>query len=210
MVLQGSILELDRCVHCGVDKPSLPHVTTLETLDHKETNKRRWSVYKCTRCGGAILAGSPAGNRNIYEMYPAPIHVDSEIPERPREYLEQAINSISSPAGAVMLTASAIDAMLKAKGLKDGSLYNRIKQAVEINLITEEMSVWAHDVRLDANDQRHADDNAPLPTIDDAKRVIEFSQALATFLFVLPARVQRGINSANKSSKKDAVDRASS
>lgn len=61
------------------------------------------------------------------------------------------------------------------------------------------MAAWAHEVRLDANDQRHADDESPLPEIEDVKRVIEFARALATFLFVLPARVQRGISSAHKS-----------
>jgi hypothetical protein len=60
------------------------------------------------------------------------------------------------------------------------------------------MAQWAHDIRLDANDQRHADENALLPTIDDAKRVIEFAIALAQFIFVLPARVQRGIQSAKQ------------
>jgi hypothetical protein len=91
-----------------------------------------------------------------------------------------------------MLAASAIDAMLKAKNYKTGSLYDRINKAVADKLITEEMGLWAHDVRLDANDQRHSDENAPLPTYGDADRVIEFAKALAQFLFILPARVARG------------------
>ena len=200
MAVQGNILELDKCVHCGVDKPSFPALgTAMVTSDHSNRNERNWRVYACTRCGGALLAGSLQGNRNVYEMYPQEMNVDEEIPLRAKEYLEQAINSISSPAGAVILAASSIDSMLKAKGLKAGSLYSRIKNAVETHLITEEMATWAHDVRLDANDQRHADDEAPLPNHEDAKRVIEFAQALATFLFVLPARVQRGIQSVKES-----------
>ena len=199
MALQGAILEIEKCVHCGVDKPSLPKIFNFETNNHRKQNVREWGVYVCTRCGGAVLAGSPKGNRNIYEMYPSSRDVESEIPQRPKEYLEQAIASISAPAGAVMLAASSVDAMLKAKNLKEGSLYSRIKLAVENNLITTEMAAWAHDVRLDANDQRHADENAPLPSSEDAERVIEFAQALATFLFVLPARVQRGIEKAKQS-----------
>lgn len=200
MAVQGNILELERCVHCGVDKPSLHPITNIITTKaHNNKNERTWRVYGCIRCGGAILTGSLKGNSNIYEMYPEQINIDEEIPDRAKEYLEQALNSISSPAGAVMLAASSIDSMLKAKNLKSGSLYSRIKSAVDTNLITEEMATWAHDVRLDANDQRHADDEAPLPNYDDAKRVIEFAQALATFLFVLPARVQRGIKSAKES-----------
>jgi len=61
------------------------------------------------------------------------------------------------------------------------------------------MAQWAHDVRLDANEQRHADDDSPLPTPDDAKRVIDFVQALGMFLFVLPGRVKRGIENAKSS-----------
>lgn len=55
------------------------------------------------------------------------------------------------------------------------------------------MSQWAHQIRLEANDQRHADDNASLPTEVDVKRVVEFAIALGEFLFVLPNRVQTAI-----------------
>ena len=91
-----------------------------------------------------------------------------------------------------MLAASSIDAMLKDKGYKDGNLNSRIKLAAEDNLITEEMAAWAHDVRLDANDQRHADEGASLPTPAEAEKTIEFASALAQFLYVLPAMVTRG------------------
>jgi hypothetical protein len=117
--------------------------------------------------------------------------VDDSVPIRARQFLTQAIGSIHAPAGAVMLAGSAIDAMLKEKGLKDGSLYKRIDQAAAENLITREMALWAHEVRLEANDQRHADEEAELPEEADARRVIEFSKALAQFLFVLPAQVAR-------------------
>ena len=43
--------------------------------------------------------------------------------------------------------------MLKAKDYTEGSLYSRIDKAVEDRLITKEMAAWAHEVRLDANDQ---------------------------------------------------------
>ena len=58
------------------------------------------------------------------------------------------------------------------------------------------MAKWAHQIRLDANDQRHADENAGLPTGADAERCIEFAKALGQFMFVLPARITRGISGA--------------
>jgi hypothetical protein len=95
-----------------------------------------------------------------------------------------------------MLAASAVDAMLKAKDYKKGSLYDRIDKAVSDHLITDDMSKWAHEVRLDANDQRHADEGAPSPNKADAERVVDFARALGDFLFVFPARVTRGISKA--------------
>ena len=92
-----------------------------------------------------------------------------------------------------MLAASAVDSMLKLRGITDGGLYSRIEKAAEQHLITLEMSKWAHEIRLDANDQRHADESAPLPTDADAKKCIDFAVALGDILFVLPARVRRGL-----------------
>jgi hypothetical protein len=141
---------------------------------------------------------SQGGTNIILKIWPESTIVDDSIPERAREYLSQAISSISAPAGAVMLAASAIDAMLKDKGYKDGTLYSRIESAAKTHLITDEMASWAHDIRLDANDQRHADESITLPSSLDATKSIEFANALAQFLYVLPARVERGrkINSA--------------
>ena len=101
-----------------------------------------------------------------------------------------------------MLAASAVDAMLKAKGYKTDSLYKRIQQAASDHLITEEMAKWAHQVRLDANDQRHADEAVPLPTSTDARKSVDFAKALAIFMFVLPSRVQRGLTESAQQSEK--------
>jgi len=91
------------------------------------------------------------------------------------------------------ITPSAVDAMLKLRGYTQGSLYIRIEKAAEDNVLTKDMAAWAHTVRLDANDQRHADEAATLPSTADAKRVLEFALALGAFLFVLPTRIERGI-----------------
>ena len=205
-------LLLARCPHCQIDNPNLASILQqtangypfFQTLDHQKTVSRLWKIYRCSRCGGLVLAG---GNTNGYdyiqsidssnnisatEIYPRPTQVDASLPAVAKEYLTQAINSVHSPAGSVMLCASAVDAMLKDKGYTDGSLFARINKATEDHLITEGMKEWAHEIRLDANDQRHADQGAALPTTADAQRNIEFAQALGQFLYALPARVAQG------------------
>lgn len=139
-----------------------------------------------------------ASMSDVLEVWPAPQTVHDSIPQRARTFLQQAISSIAAPSGAVMLAASAVDAMLKDKGLKEGNLYTRIGKASAEHLITAEMAEWAHEVRLDANDQRHADEEGPMPDEADARKSIEFTLALAQFLFVLPARVADGRARASK------------
>ena len=181
MTLLEQHLNIDRCPQCSVSKPSLGKVLEIETTNHSGSNKRHWRIYKCSTCGGLVTASAATPNQAIIEMFPKIESVDDAIPERAREYLMQSIASVHAPAGAVMLAASSVDAMLKEKGYKDGTLYKRIEQAANDHLITAEMALWAHEVRLDANDQRHADQNATLPNEIDAKRVIDFASSLAQF-----------------------------
>lgn len=196
MPLLGTQLDLDRCPHCSVDRPSLVHATEVVTADYQNSIRRVWRIYRCTRCGGVVTASAANPDQPVVEWYPRSPDVDDALPERAREYLRQALNSMHTPAGAVMLAASAVDAMLKAKGYKDGSFYARIDKATEAHLITREMAQWAHEVRLDANEQRHADMTAPLPTPEEARRILDFALALGQFLYVLPARVQQGLQQA--------------
>ncbi len=194
----GQSLGLLRCPHCNIAKPNLQAANSVATKDDKERRARIWLCYKCTTCGGVLLAVAPVVDPNdpyrmdITDIWPSPQVVHESVPERARTFLEQAIASIHAPAGAVLLAGSAIDAMLKEKGLKKGSLYSRIETAATEHLITAEMAEWAHEVRLEANDQRHADEDAPLPNEAEASKSIEFATALAQFLFVLPARVAIG------------------
>ena len=134
----------------------------------------------------------------MQQIFPASETLDISIPDRPREYLRQALESLHSPAGAIMLAASAVDSMLKLKDYKKGSLHERIELAAKKHDITADMAKWAHSVRLDANNQRHADEDVALPTPDEAKQTIDFAQALAQFIFVLPAKVESGIKEAGE------------
>lgn len=186
-------LYLERCPHCSIADPHLVVTQHFKTTNHSGKTERLWYIYVCQSCGNVISAWARQAGLEVIKMFPETRDLVSEdIPERAQEYLKQAIDSISAPAGAVMLAASSVDSMLKSKNYTDGNLYSRITKAKDDGLITAEMAEWAHEVRLDANDQRHADDTAALPSDDDARKSIEFAKALAEFLFVLPAKVKRG------------------
>jgi Domain of unknown function (DUF4145) len=189
-------LILSRCPHCAVANPNLKQRDHfLETHNYSGAIRRLWGVYVCGTCGGVVTATAQKLGQEIQAYFPQSMSIDEDIPERPREYLKQAQDSLHAPAGAVMLAASAVDAMLKLRGYTDGTLHGRIEKAATDHVLTSEMASWAHAVRLDANNQRHADQSADLPTPEDATRVIEFAKALGEYLFVLPKRIKRGIGS---------------
>ncbi|WP_269769477.1 DUF4145 domain-containing protein [Neoroseomonas rubea] len=203
----GKVLITDRCPHCSVAHPKLDAQWEHVSTGNLSALPRRWVAYECSVCGGVTLAAdvvavrgerSPRHQFTLYDfvasygIWPQKDSAANEIPEPARRYLVQALESRHSPDGAVMLAASAVDAMLKARGLREGYLYHRIEKAAADHLITKEMAEWAHDVRLGANDPRHADEDRPHHTRESADQLVEFAKALAEFLFVLPARVTRG------------------
>src|SRR5580693_4195602 len=133
-------LVLDRCPHCNVHTPLLNSLHTYETNNSKNENRRVWMIYKCSSCGGIATAFARNPGSEVEKIYPAAGGIAADVPNPAREYLKQAIESLSAPVGAVMLAASAVDAMLRTKGLIDGSLYARIDQAAATHLITAEMA----------------------------------------------------------------------
>ncbi len=186
-------LRLDQCPHCRISHPLMRQRESNVTSAFDGSRIRVWWNYACSTCGGVVLTEAQQSSQHkVDNLWPSPELVPEEIPERAREYLRQALASPKAPSGAIVLAASAIDSMLREKGYKEGKLYPRILQATADHLITEDMSAWAHDVRLDANGERHADDALPMPEKLDADRAIGFAMALGEFLFVLPAMVARG------------------
>ena len=95
-----------------------------------------------------------------------------------------------------MLASSAIAAMLKEIGYSEGSLFSRLEQASDDNVISEDFVQWASWVGLD-KDEDDDEDEDTLPTTDDANRMLEFVRMLGELLFVFPERVKQGIKRAS-------------
>jgi hypothetical protein len=146
-----------------------------------------------------LAAGAPnvnAANAAIVDIHPGLRTAADELPDHARNYLQQAYETLHAPDAAAVMAGSAVDAMLKAKGYIDGSLYARIDKAVMDHVLTKEMGDWAHWVRLGSNRPRHADKDTPHVSPIEAQYAVEFAQALGEFLFVLSTRITTGIEKA--------------
>ena len=180
---------ITQCAYCGIAHPTMEAVTEIiQTSSYLEEDQICWRMYKCNSCGCCTMAQARTTGDYVQFVYPTTKEYDESIPERARVYLKQANETMHAPAASVMVTASAVDELLKSKGLTAGKLYPRIKEAIEKHMITDEMGAWAHEVRLEANGQRHADDHFDFPDADRARNMLGFAEALAEILFVLPSK----------------------
>jgi hypothetical protein len=154
--------------------------------------------YVCMTCAGVVtVSGRPGGDEFVLgPIFPDSKSAHQDLPEAARKYLQQAYDTLHAPDAAAVMAGSAVDAMLKAKGYAKGSLYERIDSALTANLLTKGMADWAHEVRLGSNRPRHADEKNPHVSPAEAAQSVEFAEALGNFLFVLTARIDRGLRAA--------------
>jgi hypothetical protein len=184
-------LEMARCPHCNVAKPNLDFEGYFQG-GNPRLQFNNWAVYQCGSCHAMVMAQGSEFGLPVHEIFPRHAEVSHIIPELPRTYLQEAKDTIASPAACVLVANSAVNAMLKDKGIDEKVLYTGIDRALEKGLITADMASWAHEVRMDANNPRHVDRDNPLPTLEDAARIVELVEAFAHYLYVLPAMVSRG------------------
>ena len=200
----GDTLALHRCPHCEVAKPLLSYCQ----LDYRSgANHRMWFAYVCSNCQNVVTARGhrqsvDGGRRQTIiadAVFPGAKVVQDQVPEPARNYLEQAHRTLGdAPDAAALIASSSVDAMLKNKGFDDRkqNLHDRIDKAVEARLLTEDMGKWAHHVRFVSNNPRHADEQDPHVSPEQARIVVDFADALGEFLFVLPSRAEKAISDA--------------
>lgn len=193
-----------RCPHCGIANPLLARQwQSPNPLPRGDGGlASRWAAFACSTCGSVVAAkgtpGDNVANPEIVAVFPEAKDAHPDLPDRARRYLQQAYDSLVAPDAAAVMAGSAVDAMLKELGLRDGSLYARIDEALRTNVLTQGMADWAHEVRLGSNRPRHADEDNPHVSRAEAVQSVEFAEALGQFLFVLTARVRRGIANARQ------------
>ncbi len=198
-VTMAGVLEgVSRCPHCSKADPTL----TRQWISEGGTRRAdggvpsKWAAYACNACGGVVTArGKPneglhVGHQpQIEATFPAARTVSDQLPPVAQTFLRQAIDTLHAPDAAAVMAGSAVDAMLKHLGYVKGSLYDRIDKALEDQLLTAGMAEWAHSVRLGSNRPRHADADTPHVSPDEARRSVDFAEALGNFLFVLTAQI---------------------
>ncbi|MDU0359849.1 DUF4145 domain-containing protein [Rhizobium sp. 25PS6] len=208
MKMGDQLTDVRRCPHCSIATPLLYQVWASKgsegTPRTDGQDRKAWATYLCRTCGGAVSAeayGPYIGQEAAY-LYPGTKQAHEDIPSIARVFLQQAFDTLHAPDASAVMAGSAVDAMLKERGYDDQkkSLYARIDQALAHNVLTQGMAEWAHSVRLGSNRPRHADAERPHVSHAEARQSVEFAEALGNFLFVLTAKIDRGIEAAKTAS----------
>ncbi|TIR28287.1 MAG: DUF4145 domain-containing protein [Mesorhizobium sp.] len=199
------LLDVGRCPHCSIASPNLEKVWSDVWYT---AGQQGWAAYRCNSCGGVVttvLVLENSGTMPTLALFPDAKEAHEDIPEPARRFLQQAFETLHAPDAAAVMAGSAVDAMLKFHKLVEGNLYGRIDEALKQHLLTEGMAKWAHSVRLGSNRPRHADEKRPHVSPDEAIQSVEFAEALGNFLFVLTAKIDRGIKAAEEAEKSPAT-----
>jgi hypothetical protein len=187
-----------RCPYCSVADPHLAQVWVARGATSRGDGgvPSKWAAYACSSCGSLVVAvGTPGqtmidAKPHVAGIFPSARVANPALPEIARRFLQQAMDTLHAPDAAAVMAGSAVDAMLKASGYEKGTLYERIDKALTDQLLTRGMADWAHSVRLGSNRPRHADKDSPHVSPEDARRSVDFAEALGNFLFVLTAQIE--------------------
>src|SRR5688500_14965720 len=82
----SSQLALSRCPHCRVRSPLLSGQMAKEVRRFDGTDRRFWSVYECSTCGGWILAWAKEQDSTVEEVFPAVKVVGDDIPAHAKNF----------------------------------------------------------------------------------------------------------------------------
>lgn len=199
LTLRSDYLLLTRCPHCSTASPTVEAWDREIVKEGPKGSQRHWRLYFCKSCGGAIVGCSKHTHHFVTELYPSLLRdLSWHIPANAKQHLAEARDITSQPSACIMSCANAINAMLIAKKVEGGNLYPRLKNAQDAGILSKEVALWGHQVRLDANEERHPDEEYTPPTVDDAKQALEFTLMLAEILFVIPAKVNEGVRASKE------------
>jgi len=81
-------LQIQKCPHCNVDKPSMVAFSQGPTSNYSGTDSRFWRTYYCKRCGGVVTAASRKDGGIIFEMYPSGGKETFDFARLPKEVAE--------------------------------------------------------------------------------------------------------------------------
>jgi hypothetical protein len=198
---------LIECNHCEgkVDAKVLAQV---ESSSPDEPFPFRSTFLLCPVCQHALLAGEEKVQTgedryewtNPVRLWPEPRHhIDWSIPPIVRVSLEEAQICFRAKAysACVVMCGRALEGIMVHYTTKSQSLAAGLSELKAAKIIDERLFEWGDELRRIRNLGAHASDQQI--DRDDAKDVLDFTNAICEYVFVLTARFKRFLARKDKS-----------
>jgi hypothetical protein len=181
-----------------------------------------YSVALCRRCNGPFLLretvyGVPGEFETVTDetvLYPVLAEQKIEgLPDAIASSIEQAYRSYSTSSydACAVMCRRALEALCKSLSAKGRDLATKLADLKTNGRIEARLLDWAHGVRLVGNEAAHDVETAQ--SAEDARDILDFTEALLTYVFTLDAKfrsfeARREGRSGRSSAKKDQQDGA--
>ncbi len=173
-------------------------VNPIDEVD-TEYHGERYSVCLCRRCNQPFLVrqslyGIPGEFENFTEetvLYPGESKLLPEkLPESVKTAYDQAARSLHASLfePCVLMSRKCLEAICKIFDTKGRDLNARLGKLHEEGHIDSRLLNWAHQVRLIGNEAAH-DIDTPV-TKEDARDVLDFTEAILIYVFSLTKRFE--------------------
>ena len=186
-----------QCPHCGV-KTNFTHKTDIPGKfgNSEEKHNCSFAIQQCQNCGGLILIhfmiekNKPREEIFVYPSY-IPKTDESIFPKASIDFIEgvRCAEINANKASATMFRRSLQQIMID-KNAQGNRLIDQIKDLQSRNIITTELSDWAHEIRFLGNDGAHpSNDGLDEITSKEIDEIIEFINSLFQYIYIMPKKV---------------------
>lgn len=148
-----------------------------------------WTFAACPRCKRPMLAiqvdsGDGFADDTPFRRYPPPDQrLGWSVPKQIRKAFSEAVTCYKAKAytACAIMCRKSLEGMCADHGVREKTLALSLKKLKDTGVIELRLFEWAEALRQLGNEAAH--DVATQTTPDDAKDILEFTEALAEYIF---------------------------
>jgi hypothetical protein len=179
--------------HGGFASATLNPIEEVDTEYHGDV----YYIATCRRCSSPFLIkesvyGVPGEFESVTEtevLYPSETRLPVDgVPASVRRAYEQAKQSFTASLydPCALMCRRCLEAACKHLGVSGRDLNARLEALEKSGLVDARMIRWAHGIRMLGNEAAHDPESAV--SLEDARDVLEFTEALLIYVFALNHR----------------------
>jgi hypothetical protein len=146
-------------------------------------------MFTCNHCRG-VIAVTIGDENELWDIYPATRSVPNHLPTELDQEFREAVSNLNRGAwkSALAMARATLQLAVRERQAQGDSLAEEIADLADKHVITPDMADWAKEVRLGGNLALHPKPGQPVSE-EEATEIIDFADALLTYLYTIPAQV---------------------